>query len=374
MLHKFLKKKTSLSRLVLVSAFINIPNKDPDVHIKNLNFNEYSIDKNHLQVNAEHARIHDTEQVAHLEKLQVQLQQNSGEEYRIRSDFGLIDMTKKNIFFQGPVKITTKDGSIIQTKNLYYSDSRNKIWTSEKVTLKHHSPIKEKITMSGTGLDVETQSNLVSLRDKVLLNYKKVNGASLRAESKRAKFHSKKNQAELTGQLKLETKDFQVEGHSMLLNLSAQGQKNIKNMIIEPEAGRQIKSSSSGLTLLSDSLKFGFDKSKELNRIHALGNVSGKTKDNVSFRSEDLLLTDPRGEGMLELKNKVYFKNDLVEATCEEAFYDPRKKTLLLKKNARLVAKEGEITGSSVFYELNKEQVQIKEAEGVINKEFLGFD
>lgn len=122
------------------------------------------------QVQAQRARLFDTENRAVLEGVQVTLYGPKGWELRLKSDEGTIDTAKKNfvlVMRDGDIAVQLENGYTIFTNHLAWTDARREVSTSDAVRI-----IGNGLEVKGRGLvgklDVEEFQVLEDVHVEIL--------------------------------------------------------------------------------------------------------------------------------------------------------------------------------------------------------------
>ncbi|MBI4402146.1 MAG: LPS export ABC transporter periplasmic protein LptC [Nitrospirae bacterium] len=122
------------------------------------------------EVQAQRARVFETEHRAALEKVRVTLYGANGWEMKLEGDEGTIDIHKKDFVLAkhvGPIAVQLESGYTIYTNHLAWADARREISTQDPVTLSGHG-----LEVTGRGLvgklDVEEFKVLEDVRVEIL--------------------------------------------------------------------------------------------------------------------------------------------------------------------------------------------------------------
>jgi lipopolysaccharide export system protein LptC len=90
------------------------------------------------QVEAQHARLFETENRAALENVRVTLHGPTGRELQLEGDEGTIDTVKKNFVLTkrtGTIAVRLENGYTINTNHLAWTDARREVTTADAVTI-----------------------------------------------------------------------------------------------------------------------------------------------------------------------------------------------------------------------------------------------
>jgi LPS export ABC transporter protein LptC len=137
------------------------PPQQAENQIKDVAINETLEGNLRWTLNADQAEVYDQRGVTVMRKVVIQVFTKDGD-WRITSDEGSLENTKRDVTLTGNVVIQASDGLEMRTPTLNWLSGRRALYTEDAVEIR-----RDGTTITGQGLTVRMQEETAALRQKV---------------------------------------------------------------------------------------------------------------------------------------------------------------------------------------------------------------
>lgn len=137
------------------------PPQQAEYQIKDVAINETLEGSLRWTLNADQAEVYDQRGVTVMRNVVIQVFSKDGS-WRITSDEGTLENTKRDVTLTGNVVIQASDGLEMRTSTLSWLNARRALYTEDPVEIR-----RDGTTITGEGLTVRMQEETAALRQKV---------------------------------------------------------------------------------------------------------------------------------------------------------------------------------------------------------------
>jgi LPS export ABC transporter protein LptC len=137
------------------------PPQQAEYQIKDVHINETLDGSLRWTLDADQAEVYDQRGVTVMRKVVIQVFSKDGS-WKVTSDEGTLENTKRDVALTGNVVITASDGLEMRTPTLNWLNARRALYTEDAVEIR-----RDGTTITGEGLTVRMQEETAALRHKV---------------------------------------------------------------------------------------------------------------------------------------------------------------------------------------------------------------
>lgn len=366
-----------LRHFSILYAALVVPSGKPDVEIKNFRLIEVQNQVKQIEVNAPHAEVFQNKQINRLESPHANVWGQNEQPYVIEGNEGIIQTYTQNLLLRKNCMLTSPDGTVFQSENLYYNKKHGTIQSDDDVIAHRKSTaINDNVELTGKGLLIDINTDVYKVLSNVQARRRGNDKQDLRILSQQSTIYPNRNLAYFIGNVRVYSKNMELNGDRLQAKLKNNSKvQGLEKLELESSKNEddKITAKLEKINLYSKAVNIFFDNNGEFSQLEADGAVDAVTTDNVKMRSENLVYKKVNGKEKVLLKDNVEIQTEDRKAKCQEAEYSPDTGEILLNRVATVKKGDQILKGEKIRFSLKNSQVFVEKASGEMLRENLGF-
>lgn len=366
-----------LRHLAVLYTALAVPDGLPDIEIHKFQMVEVKEQTKQMEVTAPKASIYQKQQTSWLLNPEAKVWGQNEQPYLIVGNEGIIQTKTQDLYLRNNCSVTSPDGTVFQSENLFFNSQEGTINSEEEVTASRKADrLSDTLEMTGKGLLIDVNTDAYHVLSNVRAQRKGSGSQSLRILSRKSSIYPNRNIAQFIDTVRVYGNNMELNGDQLTARL---GEKKtgpgLDHLYLTAfgESERKITAKLQKITLYSKAIKIMFDDRGEFSHLEAEGAVDALTSDNIKMRSENLVYKTVNGVEKVLLRDNVEIQTQDRTARCQEAEFSPSTGDVLLSRVATVKKGEQILRGEKIRFSIKNSQVFVEKASGEMLRQNLGF-